>query len=112
MDDLGLLGKGDSRTVEVDVRCPSIRWNGQPPKFINSPVWTPPLKVEWTADVPRRIEWRVKGRPWKTLPETRTLSVATHNNMAVTFEFRAVEEDVFISPETLTVRVAVEFATE
>ena len=110
LDELGLLEPGDKRTVRVNVRYPRSRWAAEPPKALSDIVWSAPIDVEWTANVPRRVEWRVKGREWRPLPDSRRVPLADYNNQTVELQFRAVEEDVFVEPEPLACRVAVEVA--
>jgi len=113
LDDLGLPGPVTVRTVEVDVRLPRTRWTEPPPECLDDLVWVVPVDADWThPDVPRRIEWRLAGGDWQTLPEDRRLPVARYNNRAVEFEFRAVEEDDFADAKPLVLKVAVEMPLE
>lgn len=113
MDELGLLGPAAWHTVELDVRLPRTRFSAELPECLEDLVWVVPVGADWTgADVPCRIEWRVDGREWRPLPADRRLAVAAYNNRAVEFQFRAVEEDVFIDPQPLCVKLRVEMALE
>jgi len=113
MDAIGLLGPPTVHKVTVDVRLPALRWDGKPPSAINDIVWVVPVKPTWSApDAKRRIEWRVGDGPWQPLRADRRLPVAHLNNKSVEFHFRAVEEDVFVSPAPLSVRVPVEMVID
>jgi len=110
MGALGVLGPATIHYVSVDVRLPRTRWTGGLPEYLGDLVWVVPVDAEGTADdIPRRIEWRLADGQWRTLPENRRLPVAAYSNKAVELQFRALEADVFVDPEPLSIKVAVEF---
>jgi len=109
MDSFGILGPPVTKEIRFNVFLPDTLWTfTAAPQIVTDRAWKVPVIAAWTAyDTERRIEYRVDGGPWQTLPETGRVDVHPYNHRQVQFEFRAVEDDVFADPEPLSASIRI-----
>jgi hypothetical protein len=114
IDSVGQVGPLVTTAVAVDVRLPKVRWADRAaPVMIDDGSWKPPIVVDWGFEkVSQRIEYRIDGGAWTEYREYWPILVPHLNGRTATFEFRAIEEDVFISEQALSAAIPIKFDLE